>query len=311
MLIHTIKCVIISFTLALLATSTAIAQDNRQADVIYGRKYGLALTMDVFKPTVKSNRAAIVMIVSGGWFSSPEAINPKSTNPFTSRGYHVFAVVHGSQPKFTIPEAIEDLHRATKFIRSKAKEYEIDPEKIGISGGSAGGHLSLMMGVAGKKGGELNSKDQLQGFASGANAVACFFPPTDFLNWGEEGKEQLGRGPQAIPNIVAPFDFVVFNQQKKQFEPVEDIMERRKIGAAISPITHISKQSAPSLIIHGDQDKLVSIQQAESFVKKMKESGAIAELDTRKGASHGWANMDKDLEKFADWFDLHLLNKTK
>ena len=96
-----------------------------------------------------------------------------------------------------------------------------------------------------------------------------------------------------------------------RFRSVEDIVERRKIGAAISPITHINKQSAPSLIIHGDQDKLVSIQQAESFVKKMKEAGAIAELDTRKGAGHGWANMDKDLEKFADWFDLHLLNKTK
>ena len=64
MLIHTIKCIMVSLTLALLATSTSIAQDNRQADVIYGRKYGLALTMDVFKPTVKSNRAAILMIVS-------------------------------------------------------------------------------------------------------------------------------------------------------------------------------------------------------------------------------------------------------
>ncbi len=310
MFIHYIKYLLASLAFTLLSTSIGIAQGNRHSDVIYGRKYGLALTMDVFKPTVKSNRAAIVMIVSGGWFSNPEAINPKSTNPFTNRGYHVFAVVHGSQPKFTIPEAIEDLHRATKFIRSKAKEYDIDPEKIGISGGSAGGHLSLMMGVSGKKG-ELNLKDPVQGFASGANAVACFFPPTDFLNWGEEGKEQLGRGPQAIPNIVAPFDFIVFNQQKKQFELIEDAMERRKIGAAISPITHVSKLSAPSLLIHGDQDKLVSIQQAESFVKKMKEAGAIAELDTRKGAGHGWVNMDKDLEKFADWFDLHLLNKTK
>lgn len=151
MMLRTLKCFLTSLAFALLITTNALAQDNRQADVIYGRKYGLALTMDVFKPTVKSNRAAIVMIVSGGWFSNPEAINPKSTNPFTSRGYHVFAVVHGSQPKFTIPEAIEDLHRATKFIRSKAKEYDIDPEKIGISGGSAGGHLSLMMGVAGKR----------------------------------------------------------------------------------------------------------------------------------------------------------------
>ncbi|MFM7097305.1 MAG: prolyl oligopeptidase family serine peptidase [Gemmataceae bacterium] len=309
MIRHYIEYLYIIFLLGFITNDFSQAQENRQPDVIYGRKYGLALTMDVFKPTTKPNKAAVIMVVSGGWFSNHEAINPRSTIPFTSRGYHVFAVVHGSQPKFTIPEAIEDLHRATRFIRSKAKEYDINPEKIGISGGSAGGHLSLMMGVSGKKG--ESNKDPVMAFASGANAVACFFPPTDFLNWGEEGKEQLGRGPQAIPNIVAPFDFVIFNQQKKQFEPVEDPVERRKIGVAISPISHVSKESAPSLIIHGDQDKLVSIQQAESFVKKMKEAGAIAELDTRKGAAHGWANMDKDLEKFADWFDLHLLKKTK
>lgn len=71
MMLRIIQCFFASLTFGLLPTSTGMAQDNRQADVIYGRKYGLALTMDVFKPTIKSNRAAIVMIVSGGWFSNP------------------------------------------------------------------------------------------------------------------------------------------------------------------------------------------------------------------------------------------------
>lgn len=247
--------------------------------------------------------------MAGGFPTLLQSTNPRA-KPFTNRGYTVFQVVHGSQPRFTIPEAIEDLHLATRFIRSKATEYGINTEKIGITGGSAGGHLSLMMGVSGQMG-DPNSKDPVLRQGSGANAVACFFPPTDFLNWGQKGLEQLGRGPQAIPNIVAPFDFVTFNEKKKQFEPVEDPAERRKIGTAISPITHVNSKSAPTLIIHGDQDKLVSIQQAEVFVAKMKELGAIAELDTRKGAVHGWLSMDKDLELFADWFDKHLLQKSK
>ena len=114
---------------------------TRKEDVIYGRKYGTALTMDVFTPKENANGAAIVFCVSGGWFSSHEAINPGFINEFLGRGYTVFAVVHGSQPKFTIPEVITDMHRAVRFIRSHAKDYNIDPDRIGITGGSAGGHL--------------------------------------------------------------------------------------------------------------------------------------------------------------------------
>jgi acetyl esterase/lipase len=301
---------LLSLVVIFISGFTFAAETIHQKDVVYGRRYGLALTMDVFKPTVKPNGAAVVIVISGGWFSNPAAISEARAKPFTNRGYTVFQVVHGSQPRFTIPEAIEDLHLATRFIKSKATEYGINPEKIGITGGSAGGHLSLMMGVSGQMG-DPNSKDPVMRQGSGANAVACFFPPTDFLNWGQKGLEQLGRGPQAIPNIVAPFDFVTFNEKKKQFEPVEDPAERRKIGTAISPITHVNSKSAPTLIIHGDQDKLVSIQQAEVFVAKMKEQGAVAELDIRKGAAHGWLNMDKDLELFADWFDKHLIGKSK
>ncbi|MSR32728.1 MAG: alpha/beta hydrolase [Gemmataceae bacterium] len=292
--------------LLLFLSPMAISQDVRIRDVIYGRKFGLSMTMDIFKPAGKPNHAAVVFVVSGGWFSSVDSIRPIWCKVFTDRGYTVFAVVHGSNPKFTIPDAIDDLHLATRYIRSKAKEFAIDPGKIGIIGGSAGGHLSLMMGVAGKPP-VAGSKNPVEAFPSGANAVACFFPPTDFLNWGEKGVEQLGRGKQGIPNIVAPFDFVLLNQKKNQFEPVEDPEARRAIGRAISPMTHVTKKSAPTLIIHGDADKLVSIQQAEVFVEKMKAAGVVVELDTRKGAAHGWLGMEKDLEKFADWFDKHLL----
>src|SRR4051794_22850927 len=84
---------------------------HRTQDVIYGRKFGTALTLDVFQPT-NTNGAAVVFMVSGGWFSAHEAINAGFLKPFLDRGYTVFAVVHGSQPKFIIPEIVQDIHRA-------------------------------------------------------------------------------------------------------------------------------------------------------------------------------------------------------
>src|SRR5205823_13512724 len=110
----------------------------------------------------------------------------------------------GSQPRFTIPEILQDMHRATRFIRYHAKDYKIDPDRIGISGASAGGHLSLMQGMAGDLG-DPNAKDPVDRVSSRVQAVACFFPPTDFLNYGKPGEVALGNG--VLENVPAPFDF--------------------------------------------------------------------------------------------------------
>ena len=77
---------------------------TRKEDIIYGRKHGVALTMDVFTPKQNANGAGVIMCVSGGFFSSKAAINPLFFGEALNRGYTVFAVVHGSQPKYTIPE---------------------------------------------------------------------------------------------------------------------------------------------------------------------------------------------------------------
>jgi acetyl esterase/lipase len=120
-------------------------------------------------------------------------VNANLARAFTDRGYTVFQVVHGSQPKFTIPEVLDDMHRAVRFIRTNAKKYNIDPDKLGIAGGSAGGHLSLMQGCA-PKDGNPKPADPVERQPSRVAAVACFFPPTDFLNYGKEGQLALGDG---------------------------------------------------------------------------------------------------------------------
>jgi acetyl esterase/lipase len=213
--------------------------------------------------------------------------------PFLDRGYTVFAVVHGSQPKFAIPEIVQDIHRAVRFVRFHSAQYGIHPDRLGITGASAGGHLSLTLGTQGAPG-KSDAKDPIDRESSAVQAVACFFPPTDFLNYGAAGVDAVGVG------ILAAF--------KPAFgAPAETPEGRRSLGREISPVNFVSSQLPPILIIHGDADTLVPIQQAESFVKKAQESGAKnVKLIVRAGKQHGWPEIGTDLPLFADWFDEHL-----
>ncbi len=129
-----VLCVVGVVLFAGAAADSALAAKtfSRQEDVIYGRKYGTALTMDVFTPTANANGAAIVMCISGGWISDHARIQPALVMEPLSRGYTVFAVVHGSQPKFTIPECVADMNRAIRYIRTHAKDFGIDPNRIGV-----------------------------------------------------------------------------------------------------------------------------------------------------------------------------------
>jgi acetyl esterase/lipase len=275
----------------------------RQEDVIYGRKAGLALTMDVFTPKKNANGLGVVFVVSGGWFSRPANIRPPFYHEFLRRGYTVFAVVHGSQPKFTIPEIIDDLHRAVRFIRYHAKDYHIDAEHLGIIGASAGGHLALMLGTAGRPG-DPKAKDPVERESSRVQAVAAFFPPTDFLNYGGPGKELNLRTMRAP--FTAAFDFKELDRLKAVYVPVTDEKKVREICKAISPIAHVTPDDAPVLLLHGDEDPLVPLQQSETMLARLREARVPARLIVKKGAGHGWFTIFDDLKTCADWFDEHL-----
>jgi acetyl esterase/lipase len=282
---------------------------TRKSDVIYHRKYGTALTMDVLTPKENAKGVGVIFVVSGGWFSAHEAIDGIAKNladELLKRGYTVFAVVHGSQPRYTIPEIVDDMHRAVRYIRSHAKEFAIDPDRLGITGASAGGHLSLMQGTAGLPG-NPDAQDPQQRISSRVQAVACFFPPTDFLNYGEKGKIALGVG--VLTNFKAPFAFHELDKKTNTFVPITAVDRVLEIGRQISPITHVSSDDPPTLIIHGDKDTLVPIQQAETFLAKLKEAGVPTELVVKPGAAHGWANIHKDMARGADWFDKYLAPK--
>ncbi|MDB6027143.1 MAG: Alpha/beta hydrolase protein [Verrucomicrobiales bacterium] len=279
---------ILAFT---FVSAFAETKFTRTEDVIYGRKFGTALTLDVFQPETP-NGYGILFMVSGGFFSSHEAVNGNACKALLDRGYTVFEVVHGSQPKFTISEIELDIHRAVRFVRHNAAKYKIAPEKIGITGGSAGGHLSLTMGTQGAKG-NPQAPDVIDRESSEVQAVACFYPPTDFLNWSKEGDDGVGFGPTI--------------KHQGAFGPdCFSAAGRQKLGKEISPICFVTSKMAPTLVIHGDADQVVPLYQAKMFEKRCAEAKAPYKLIIKPGADHGWPGMDVEMKTFADWFDEHL-----
>ncbi len=271
------------------------ADYTRAEDVIYGRQDGVALTMDVFTPAHPNGRG-LVFMVSGGFFSSKEAINVAFFQAFLDRGYTVFAVLHGSQPKYHIREIVGQIHRAIRFIRHHAKEYGVDPDRLGILGASSGGHLTLTLATQGGPG-DPHARDPVDRESSAVAAAACFFPPTDLLNYGQPGEDAVGVGRLK--------DF------RGAFGPgIETAAGRQKLGRKISPLYFLTTNTAPTLIIHGDADPLVPIQQSELFVAKARKLGVPVKLVVRHGKGHGWPGILLDLPLLADWFDAHLCPQT-
>src|SRR5262249_45031 len=162
----------------------------------------------------------------------------------------------------------------------------------------------LMLGTAGDPG-DPNAKDPVDRESSRVQAVACFFPPTDLLNFGAPGKELIHARDHGKPFRPA-FDYRELDRENNLCVPVTDPEKLRRIARDISPISYVSDGDAPTLIIHGDGDTLVPLQQSRSMVERLKGAGVEAKLVVKEGAGHGWPGMAKEMGAFADWFDQHL-----
>ena len=276
-----------------------------QEEIIYGRKDGMALTMIHLKPKLNSNHKAIIQIMSGGWRSSFLNWDVNSSLPYLRRGYSVFVVVHGSSPVYAIPDAVADLQRAVRFIRYHAKDYQIEPDKIGITGASAGGHLSLLCGLMDIPG-DNSTGDPIDLVSSKVQAVACYYPPTDFLNWGIAGLNFMNAELLKAPVFNHLLEFRKWNPQRRLYSYITDTTEIIKILYNISPLNNVSANDAPVLIIHGDKDQTVPLQQSQSLVKKLQEMKVLVSLTIKKGAGHGWDRDESEVKMFIDWFDKYL-----
>lgn len=181
-----------------LSLATATAQAEVLRNVVYGQKDGLAMVMDVYKPDSAANGAAVAYMISGGWMSSlpMQGAYESMFLPLVNAGYTVFAVRHGSSPRYNVLEAWGDVSQAFQFIANNAADYGVDAQRIGVSGISAGGHLSLMLGLS----------TDVQ--AHRPAAVVAYMPPTDLrgMTGPNDNFPALNFAADLAPT-VSPLDF--------------------------------------------------------------------------------------------------------
>jgi acetyl esterase/lipase len=258
-----------------------------ETDVVYGHKDGLALTFDVIRPA-KPSGAGLLWIQSGGWYS--RWVDPKgwpgACKSYLDKGFTMFIVRHGSAPKYTVPEAVEDVRRCVRFIRLKAKSFGVDPERLGVFGGSAGGHLSLMLATTGDDG-DVNAKDELLRQSSRVAAVVALCPPTDLRGWTTDPPKAI----KAIPGLKPPLTF----DAKKEPD--------------CSPLLKATTKTAPTLMIHGDKDELVPIEHSKNMLEKLEKEKVDCKLTTVEGAGHSFTpkqNQEIVQPALLAWFEKHL-----
>lgn len=276
-------------------------------EIIYGHKDGMALTLFVQQPSKSAKGKAVINLVNGNWTSgmSRSAGYFRRAQTFADRGYTVFTILTSSQPRYNIFDEVSDVKRAVRFVRYHAKDYHIDPDKIGITGSSSGGHLSLMTATASDS--VIQSSDPVDKVSSRVQAAGVFFPPTDFWNYGQEGyNAQASEMFITMARLGGAFDFKVFDQKLGVYQSVTDSAGRRILAGQASPIYQVSSDDPPIIIFHGDQDRLVPKQQSEKMVEALKKVGVTSRLVIKEGGNHGWPAMEAEENQIADWFDLYL-----
>jgi acetyl esterase/lipase len=248
---------------------------------VYGHKDGLAMTLDVIKPKTGANGAAILYMVSGGWVStwSPPQRMADRFQPLLSSGFTMVIVRHGSSPRYLVPDAVSDVRRAVRYVRYNAKQWGVDPNRLGVHGGSAGGHLSTILGTASDDG-DPKAEEPFMRESDRVQSVVAFFPPVDL--------RQMARG--AVP--AAPGQrFPALNFEKEK-------------AADISPILFVTPDDPPTLLIHGDADTTVNISHSQRMYKALQDAHVKSEFITLPGAGHGFRGADADKANAAllAWF---------
>ena len=264
---------------------------RQQEDVVYSSEHGVGLILDVFVPTTKKNGLAIIHNMNGGYYSH-DAMREHFRNDFKiydnfcSHGYTVFSVRPGSITKFSIEEMTENLKTGIRWVKEHADEYSINPDRLGLTGASAGGHLVLLALVTEEKD-NPQAKDILKKHGTGVYAAAIFFPISDFLE--KDGKVHERAKP------------LLFQSDPNQYSE-EEILAK---AIALSPARQVKTVLPPVIFYHGDEDKL-PIEHSIKMVEAIRKAGGQVELVTMEGYAHTWPGIDREVGEIADWFNKQL-----
>jgi len=279
-------------------------------DVVYGHKFGMALTFDMYQPE-NPNGAGVLYIASGGYYSgfanyykhTPEGLSlltqddpeymitdqGRNIEPFLGKGFTVFDVRHGSKPKFEMDEIVADLRRAVRFIRYHATDYGVNEERLGLWGVSSGGHLALLLGTTADIG-NPEATDEFEKDPGRVAGVVVFSP--------------------ANTNIKLIVDYLRKTDPERLKQATISKLEDNQL-IEFSPTNFVSSDDPPTLIVHGDKDQTVPILLGGLMYQALQKAGIESKFVTIPGADHGFKDEDADhaLAEAVSWFEKHLVEK--
>lgn len=220
--------------------------------------------LDLYLPEKTDGPLPVVVWIHGGaWLQGSKDRCPALF--LVSQGYAVASINYRLSQHAVFPAQIEDCKAAIRWLRANAKKHNLDPDHVGVWGASAGGHLVALLGTAGnvkELEGKLGNSEQ----SSRVQCVIDWFGPTDFLQMTGSSDNPKGPVAQLLGGTVK---------------------EKKDLAVLASPVTHVSKDDAPILIMHGDKDSLVPLSQSERLVDALKKAGVDVTLKTLAGAGHG------------------------
>ncbi|OGF45199.1 MAG: hypothetical protein A2452_05055 [Candidatus Firestonebacteria bacterium RIFOXYC2_FULL_39_67] len=247
----------------------------------------LKLTLYIPNEKPTEPMPVFVSIHGGGWRTGGRGDDPQPAK-FAKHGYFSVSIDYRLSGEAKFPSQIEDVKCAIRFLRSKAKEFNINPNKIGVWGSSSGGHLAALLGTSGDVK-ELEGKGGYKEFSSRVQAVCEWCGPVD---------------PFKIEEMCKKQQYCVINDLYKQlFGGMAS--EKKELATKSNPVTFITKDDPPFLIMHGDKDQIVPHEQSILLYEALKKAGVEATLYTVKDGKHSFGGEDPDKMMF-DFFDKHL-----
>jgi acetyl esterase/lipase len=284
--------------LALMLTGTpAVAQKSASSDKVifesgieYSNPDGQHLQLNLARPKSGEGPFPAILCIHGGGFRAGkrESYDAQCVR-LAERGYVAATITYRLAPKYPFPAAIHDTKAAVRWLRANARKYHIDPQRIGVTGGSAGGHLAQFLAVTG----DVKEFEGDGGNPTESSRVAC------------------------VVNVYGPSDFT--KSYGKSVDAAEvlplflggNLENARALHIKASPLYWVTPNAAPTLCIHGTDDKYVAHEQAEWIVEKLKAAGVEAELLTLVGAGHGFKGKDAETAEKAmiAFFEKHLQKK--
>jgi acetyl esterase/lipase len=260
-------------------------------DLEYAKVGDVKLSLDLYLPTEGAGPLPVIVAIQGGGWAAGRKEEAQGIRQ-ASRGYAVAAISYRLSGVVTFPAQIEDCKAAVRWLRANAKKYNLDADRVGATGHSAGGHLASLLGTAGSAK-EFDKGDNLE-LSSRVIAVCALSGPTDFVQMDAH----------ALKDAKLKHDFPGSPESRLIGGPIQN--NKEKVARA-NPITYVSKDSPPFLLIHGDQDPLVPVHQAHLLHDALKEKGVPVQLHIVKGAGHGVGGRDVN-ELIDRFFDANLKN---